>query len=183
MSKSATFRFLTLAALLGIFATGLAFLALRSTGPSGAIEIILPKDQAPREFVVYVTGAVATEGVYTLREGDRIVDSVEAAGGLTPAADGTAVNLAQRLVDGEHVHIPLAGEGPVAPAGSSRLVNLNTASQDQLETLPGIGPTRASAIIAHRSGNGSFARVEDLLLVEGIGAGTLASIRDLVVVR
>ena len=183
MDRPATFRFLVVAALVGIFATGLAFLVLRSSGPGDSIEIILPQDQAAREIAVHVTGAVGLEGVYTLREGDRVIDAVEAAGGLSPSADGAAVNLAQRLRDGEQIRVPRLGEPPAPPAGVAGLLDLNAASTAELEELPGIGPARALAIVAYRDGNGGFGRVEDLLRVDGIGPGTLAGIRDLVLVR
>ena len=183
------FRVAVLALLTAVFGTGLAFLVLRAGEGAGTIEILLPRDSPAREAVVYVSGAVAREGVYTLREGDRVADAVEAAGGFAPDADRDNLNLAARLSDEQHVRVPRLGESiaGAAPATASAsppgLVNINTASQAQLEGLPGIGPRLAQAIIEYRRASGGFSRVEDLLKVPRIGEETLARLRPYISVR
>ncbi|MFT4052387.1 MAG: ComEA family DNA-binding protein [Microbacterium sp.] len=135
---------------------------------------------------VHVYGAVVAPGLYRLDEGARVMDVIAAAGGLTPDADDTAVNLARRLTDGEQLRIPVAGEAsaPATDAGaaSDGRVNLNTADATALDTLPGIGPAIAERIIQWREDNGAFTSVDDLLSVSGIGEKTLAALRDLVTV-
>lgn len=182
------FRAATLVVLLAILGTGLAFLVLRAAGPSRSLEIILPTASPPGEAVVYVTGAVQREGVYTLREGDRVADAVQAAGGLAPEADRARVNLAARLADEEHIHVPRTGEAaPPALAGSAgsvgRLIDINSATQKELEGLPEIGPKLAQAIIDYRSANGPFSRIEDLLQVPRIGEGILEQVRPFITAR
>lgn len=142
---------------------------------------------APSEVVVHVAGAVLAPGVHRLPPGARVVDAVEASGGLAPDADASAVNLAALLVDGAQVYVPRLGEAPpaVAAVGASAAdasgpVDLNTADAALLETLPGIGPATAAAIIDHRERHGPFASVEGLLEVRGIGEAKLAALRDLV---
>ncbi|WP_448656236.1 helix-hairpin-helix domain-containing protein [Microbacterium lacticum] len=140
---------------------------------------------------VHVFGAVQRPGLYRLDEGARVVDVIAAAGGLTPEADETAVNLARRVADGEQLRLPAIGEAP-PPAGgaaggagavaSGGRVNLNTADIAALDTLPRVGPAIAERIIQWRETNGAFTSVDDLLAVPGIGEKMLASIRDLVTV-
>lgn len=158
------------------------------------------RDGSGGSITVHVAGAVVRPGVVTLPEGGRAVDAVAAAGGLAPGADPDRVNLAAPLVDGVRLTIPLVGQpvpvevvpqGPgnsgqggtgssgAAPAGP---VDLNTADAGQLDALPGIGPSTAAAIIAHRDENGPFASVDALLDVRGIGEAKLEALRDLVVV-
>jgi competence protein ComEA len=166
-------------------AGGIALLVRRGA-PSG-VEVTPPPAAVRADVTVHLTGAVTSPGVYTLPEGGRLQDAVSAAGGLAREADEQRVNLATRLRDGEQYHIPRLGEastpapGLVAPPAST-LVNLNTASAEQLATLPGIGATRAQAIVAYRQQHGSFQRVEDLLAVSGIGPSTLERLRTLVTV-
>ena len=135
--------------------------------------------------VVHVAGAVMAPGVQRLAAGSRVIDAIEAAGGLRADADADRVNLAAELVDGTQVYVPAVGEpAPPAVSGSSGTpagpIDLNTADEAALETLPGVGPATAAAIIDHRERNGPFASVDELLDVRGIGEAKLAQIRDLV---
>lgn len=138
-----------------------------------------------------MAGKVRRPGLVTLPTGARVADALRAAGGARPGVDTTALNLARPLVDGEQivVGIPtLAGNPPETPAGSSPtagvpvLVDLNTATMEQLDTLPGVGPVTAQAILDWRAEHGAFTTVDELLEVDGIGDATLADLRDLVTV-
>lgn len=146
------------------------------------------------KVVVHVTGQVHAPSVVTLAAGARVQDAVEAAGGLKTGADTEAVNLARVLQDGEQIHIPEVGEEPGAgPAGAGTgasgaagadqnagvPIELNSADATALQTLPGVGPVTAEAIIAHRETQ-PFTSVEDLLLVQGIGPKTYDRLKDLV---
>lgn len=136
----------------------------------------------PTTITVYVNGAVAHPGVYALPDGSRVVQALAAAGGLTEDADADGLNQARPLRDGEQVYVPARGTPPpplVAPAGGaapstkavapSGRVNLNTATKEELDTLPGIGPALAERIIQYREKNGPFQRPEDLKKVPGLG--------------
>jgi len=145
----------------------------------------------PSEVVVYVAGAVAAPGVYTLASPARVTDAVAAARGATVDADLDVVNLAATLHDGQRIYVPKVGETvpPVvagdttvdsaAPAGP---VDINTASADQLDVLPGVGPSTAAAIIAYRDLHGPFQAIDQLGDVRGIGPSKLDAIRGLVTV-
>ncbi|MBR6459435.1 MAG: helix-hairpin-helix domain-containing protein [Actinomycetaceae bacterium] len=146
-------------------------------------------ESSSADIVVYISGAVAAPGVYTLPAGSRVNNGVEAAGGLSQDAQSALVNLASTLSDGEHIHIPAQGEdvltpntagGAQVPDGSSGKININTASAAQLEELPGIGPALSQTIISWREDNGRFASPEDLLEVSGIGQAKYAKLKDLV---
>jgi competence protein ComEA len=137
--------------------------------------------------VVQAAGAVMQPGLYRLPPGSRVDDLVQAAGGLASDADPDRVNLAALLSDGEKVYIPRVGEALPADAsagGASSAaaspIDLNTASIAQLDTLPGVGPATAQAIIDYRSQHGRFRSVDELLKVRGIGQAKLDQIRALV---
>ncbi len=134
------------------------------------------------EIFVHVLGAVEHPGLYGLREGDRAVDAVAAAGGYTDDADRAHLNLARFVVDGEQIRVPVVGEVPLAAPGmtASGLVNLNTADATALETLPRVGPALAARIIDWREANGGFTTIDDLLNVAGIGTKTFDGLKDLV---
>ena len=143
-------------------------------------------ERAP--VVVHVAGAVRAPGVHVLVEGDRVIDAIAAAGGETPGADIQVLNLAAPVVDGQRIHVPLEGEAPEVdpggPAGTATgPIDINRAPAEVLETLPGIGPATAAAIIDDRTRNGPSATVDDLDRVSGIGPATLSRLRDLVTVR
>lgn len=137
-------------------------------------------------IVVHVAGEVRSPGVYELAAGDRVVDAIERAGGTRKRADLRALNLAAVLTDGQQVLVPAKVKGGAAAAsgggGPEPKVNLNTATQEELEGLPGIGPVLAQAILDYREEHGPFASVEDLLDVSGIGDSRLEDLRDLVAV-
>jgi competence protein ComEA len=137
----------------------------------------------PTTVVVQAAGAVAHPGVYHLPAGARVADLVSAAGGATTGADLQAVTLAGRLNDGQRVVVPTIGQplpdtGP--PTTRPTPVDLNTATQAELEALPGIGPATALAILSQRERHGPFRTVDDLLDVPGIGPAKLDAFRDLV---
>ena len=164
-------------------------------GGAGGVEIeraeeaAPPAEEEPEEepvtLVVHVDGMVGAPGVYELAEGDRVGDAVTAAGGLSEGADTSSLNLAAPLSDGEKVHVPAEGEtAPAAPADASSggLVNLNTASVEQLDELPGVGEATARAIIEDREANGPFTAPEDLMRVSGIGEKKFAKLEGMVCV-
>jgi competence protein ComEA len=171
--------------LLFVFALagGIALLVRRDTGRG--VEITLPQQAA--QVTVQVSGAVTQPGVYTLPQGARLGDAVRAAGGLAPDGDADRMNLAAPLRDGERYQVPRAGEtasaGVTSAQAQSELVNLNTATQQQLEALPGIGEVRAQAILDYRRRFGLFRSVDDLLNVSGIGPATVDRLRPLVAVE
>lgn len=134
---------------------------------------------------VHILGQVNDPGLYALHDGDRAVDVVAAAGGLTPSADPAALNLARFLSDGEQIIVPAVGQAvPASGAGAGTTipgkVNINTADEPTLETLPRVGPAMAARILAWRAANGRFTAVEDLMSVSGIGEKTFEGLKDLV---
>lgn len=149
----------------------------QSVSPSPAVTII-----------VDVAGEVAQPGVYEFAEGDRVIDAIERAGGQLPKADLSLLNLAAPLTDGTQILVSKAGPpGVVVPGGgtvgsSGGLININSASATELETLSGIGEVLAATIVEYREQNGPFASVDDLMDVSGIGPATLEEIRDQVTV-
>ncbi len=150
----------------------------------------------PQFLTVHIAGAVKSPGVYRLRQGARVNDGVDAAGGATTTADLDSVNLATLLNEGEQIYIPKRGEKPrtittrpqlsvggavsdgVISGGdvATRLININLASATELEQLPGVGPATAKAIVAYREKYGAFNTLEDLLKVRGIGPAKLSEI-------
>lgn len=147
---------------------------------------------ASGEVVVHVTGAVSAPGVYTLPSDARVDDAVRAAG-ATAEADLSQLNLAQKLADGQKITVPTigsastsAGEGtattPADASSDGALVNINTASLEELETLPSIGEVRAQAIITYRETNGGFRTIEELQEVSGIGEKIFADVAPYITV-
>ncbi len=141
---------------------------------------------ATKKIVVDVVGAVARPGLYRLATGSRVADAVARAGGLTRRAERTAVNLAAPLADGEQLLVAARGAsgvgasgGPAGPAASP--VSLSTATAEQLDSLPGVGPVTAQKIIAYREQNGPFASVEALDAIPGIGPARIADLKGLAV--
>ena len=138
------------------------------------------------ELVVDVAGKVRRPGIAVLPAGSRVVDALDAAGGARRGVDLTGLNLARLIVDGEQILVGVApapgvaGSLGTAPPEGASLVNLNTADQTVLETLPGVGPVTAEAILAWRTDNGGFTSVDELLEVDGIGEATLEDLAPLV---
>lgn len=133
--------------------------------------------------LVHVAGAVRDPGLYEVAADGRVADAISAAGGPRPAADLDGLNLAEVLRDGQKIDVPRRGESPdpaASPVSTLGPVSLNAADHAGLETLPGIGPAKAAAIIAYRDSIGSFESIEQLLEVDGIGPATLENIRPYV---
>lgn len=176
-----------------------------ASGPAPGGDGVPTSAAAP--VVVQAAGAVVVPGVYRLAPGSRVDDLVRRAGGLTPDADVDRVNLAALVGDGERVWVPRRGEDAVPPVvagtgtgvvaggghpggpigtgtdgtpSSASPLDLNTATAEQLDELPGVGPATAAAILAYRDANGPFRSVEDLLEVRGIGDAKLDQLRSLV---
>jgi competence protein ComEA len=136
-----------------------------------------------RRLVVHVAGAVRRPGLYRLREGARIADAVARAGGAARRAELSAVNLAAPLVDGAQVLVPLRGPAGSPPGGEPAAagpVSLGSATVEQLDELPGVGPVTAQKIVDYRAEHGPFRSVDDLDAIPGIGPARLEQIRDLV---
>lgn len=147
-----------------------------------------------RTIKVYISGAVLMPGIYDIPMGSRAYNAVEAAGGMTNDADADRVNLAKKLKDGDHVNVPFMKQGRakgsitskasnplqaalVTDSSKNSSVNINTASQSELDSLPGIGPAMAKRIIAERE-KAPFTSVDDLLRVKGIGKAKLGKLRS-----
>ena len=189
-------------AALAIFGAVSAFGISESEG-SDSLDTIIVEDAAPKAeeemegCVVYITGCVANPGVVDLDAHARLSEAIEAVGGFTEDADRTSINLAQEVVDGSHIHVPSIAESqdasqesvvesPSSQGGGSSSqggkVNLNTASKTELMTLSGIGESKAAKIIQYREDKGSFASVDELAQVSGIGEKTVEALRDSVCV-
>ncbi len=188
---------------------GVVVLVVALRGPAAPVEVGLPlagqagdpalttttttpPTTAAPEVVVHAAGALRSPGVYRLVAGARVAEVVEAAGGPLDDSDLDRLNLAAAVADGQQVYVPRRGEAatpmpgpapasPTATATPAR-VDLNTATAEQLDTLPGVGPATAQAILAERERRGRFATVEELLEVRGIGDAKLDALRDLVTV-
>ncbi|HEX4688032.1 MAG TPA: ComEA family DNA-binding protein [Nocardioides sp.] len=156
--------------------------------PQGTEPGTTPPGAARARVVVDVTGKVRRPGIAVLRQGARVVDALRAAGGARPGVDLGGLNLARVLTDGEQVVVGQVGvAGPVTAASGSTspvtgLVNINTADQTTLESLPDVGPVTAQAILTWRSQHGGFASVDQLLDVDGIGDATLAKLTPYVTI-
>lgn len=211
MEPFGRFRGYVLLSLFWVILGGVGAIVLRWPRPE-PIVIITPTAPPPTatpataeapHLQVHVTGAVARSGVYCLPAGSRLVHAVEAAGGMAPDADEERINLADHLVDGQQVYVPRRGTpAPPSPTSARPLdaipqhartsggsatgggvVNINTASAAELETLPGIGPALAERIIAHREANGPFGDPAEIVAVRGIGEATYAKLADRITVR
>jgi competence protein ComEA len=176
--------------------TLLAFIILAAAVLSGAILLLSTRPEpvrltinaphptaTPGPVTVYVTGAVAkSEMLVLLPSGSRAQDAIKLAGGATSKADLKRVNLAAILHDGDQVHVPAQGETlALATPSGGPVVHINTATVEELDTLPGVGPALAAKIIEHRNTYGFFQSLDDLDEVPGIGAALLQRLASLVV--
>jgi competence protein ComEA len=181
---------------LAVVGAGLVVIVRSSDPPAPAVERVAATPAAEASpspsgrVVVHVSGQVTTPGVYELPEGSRVQDALEAAGGPLAEADPNALNLAAVLADGQKVTIPKPGEvladdgtGTAQGAGvPGARVNLNLATQAQLEELPGVGPVLAQRIITHRQTKGRFTSPRQLLEVSGFGPKKYESVKDQITV-
>jgi competence protein ComEA len=188
---------IALVAVVGVTVAGAGFWYVRSlpapvqvrSGPSGALVAAPTASASPATVIlVDVAGWVRRPGVYEFAEGARVIDAIDAAGGARPGAVLSSLNLAAPLVDGTQVLVPKESQSApttetgTGTSGATGLVNVNSATNAELETLPGIGEVIAQAIVDHRTENGPFTSVEQLVDVSGIGDATLEDIRELVTV-
>ena len=137
------------------------------------------------QIFIYVCGEVKKPGVYQMFLNQRVSDAISKAGGFTKKADRVALNLAEKITDGQQILVPAtgaSGEGSQQPAGtaSSRdnLVNINTAGKEELMTLPGIGESRAESILTYRNEHGAFLKIEDIMNISGIKEAAFGKIKD-----
>jgi competence protein ComEA len=183
-----------LGALLTLLAIGAIYLV--SSQPRGK-PIELPTSLPPLPLKVYITGAVANPGVYSIPRLSRVENVIQAAGGFLETADTQKINLASKLIDGEEIVVPYIGQNisttsPRSPTAPTQIIqaspsidnplNINTGTEEQLDNLPGIGAAKAQQIIAFRQQNGPFQNIDDLQNVPGIGPGIFAKIKDLITV-
>jgi competence protein ComEA len=169
---------------------GVPLVSAATTALPGASS--LPAVANGNTVLAHAAGAVRRPGLYELAAGERVADLLEAAGGATRVADLDRVNLAAPVADGTQVIVPRRGEpapslstptdGPSPSDPPAAPVNINLAGPDELETLPGVGPATAAAIIEYRDANGPFASPDELIDVPGIGEAKLAAVADLVTV-
>ena len=172
----------TIAALLAL---GVLLIAMQQTRGGAPIEVKLHDPPAADGVVkVYITGAVARPGIYQVQAGDRYGDALALAGGPTEDAEPLAVNMARRVRDEDHIHVPRHGEAALgALASGEAAVHLNTATLAQLEALPGIGPVRAQKIVESRVKDGVFTRPEELVQRKLMPQSMFDSVRERLQVR
>jgi competence protein ComEA len=200
-------RMVVVGAVVVAAAVALAFYVLRLADRNGGPAIVIEDPRADATIVVEVAGEVATPGVYGFPYGARVNDALVRAGGAGPEADLSGLNLAQRLGDGDRLVVPrllptapapvhewtavppgqpptatIAAPMPAAAVAGGSPININTATAEELETLPEIGETRAEAIVAYREANGPFASVDELVNVDGISERIVEVLRPHVTV-
>ncbi len=187
---------LSIAVVIGLIIGGL--ITIIASPPRGNAIELMPV-VTPSRIIIYITGAVNKPGVYELPVDSRIIDAISIAEGLTKNANDAGVNMADRLEDGTKVYIPIIGESVFStdrsevitindgcdPSAADKSlqtgrININSATIDDLDTLPGIGPEKAKEIIAYRQQYGNFRNIEDILLVPGIGAKLFEDIEGLI---
>ena len=176
---------------------GTVYVLRRPESTPATIVIVTPSPRPSAtvaSILVDVRGAVNKPGVYSLAAGSRLQDALTLAGDMLPNADPRALNLARKLNDGEQIYVPLQGEiPPTVPSASGKSdtksaatptragkLNINTATLSELDTLPGIGPVTAQAIIDYRNQNGAFKKIDDVKKVRGIGDSLYNQIKDLI---
>jgi len=152
-------------------------------------QVVIQEGEAdPEMIIVHVEGQVELPGVYELPQESRVMNAIEAAGGLTAGADRSQVNLAKKINDEEQIYIPKEGEIRLETQGQTganngaspggKLVNINQASKEELTTLPGVGPALAERILAYRRDHGSFKGIEDIMQVSGIGEKKFEALKE-----
>lgn len=156
-------------------------------------------------IIIDIAGEIVTPGVYVLKEGSRLIDAIEMAGGLTEKADVRFINRAEIIFDGSKIYIPAKEEATetssgttyassggatyatagrtTVTGGANQLININTASSEELQKIPGVGPSTAEKIIAYRTTYGKFKTIEDLINISGIGNKTLEKMKGYITVR
>jgi competence protein ComEA len=179
--------FIVVGVLLGV---GVLFLVTRP--PRGEPIALLPPPTAS-PVTVYVSGSVINAGMYSLPVGSRVNDAIQAAGGFSDQANTSAINLAKVLEDGEQIAVPVLNDASVNNGDSSpispnvnlsvALININTATLEELDTLPGIGPITSQDIIDYRKANGPFSSIEAIMDVPGIGQAKFDKIKELISVE
>lgn len=138
-----------------------------------------PEPKEPEEAFVYVCGEVEVPGVYEVTTESRVYEVIALAGGLTEEADTAAVNQAEAVYDGMMITVPAAGEEPSSSGqASDGRVNINTASREEILTLPGIGESKADSILSYREEHGRFSAPEDLMQIPGIKEGVFGKLKD-----
>ena len=167
---------ITYGVLIGILAAGIIWISV--SHPWGEAVTLLPT-ATPGLLTVYINGAVATPGVYSLPEGSRVDAAVQAAGGFLPGAEKDNINLAMLLTDGQQINVPGIVDTSHVNVGR---VNINTATAAEFDTLPGIGPTTAQAIVDYRLQHGLFQVIQDIQNVPGVGPATYEGIKDFITV-
>jgi competence protein ComEA len=179
-----------LAVALVCLAAAVFFVHQRHAANAGAAPLrvapVVPASPArPKSIVVDVAGAVSRPGLYRLASGARVADAVARAGGLARGAERTAVNLAAPVADGQQVLVPArgaaAGVASSEAPGATGPISLSSATAEQLDTLPGVGPVTAQKIVEYRSQHGAFTSVEALDAIPGIGPARIADLKGLVV--
>ena len=133
-------------------------------------------------ILVYISGAVQNPGLYRLEHNTNIGNAIQTAGGLLPYADVDTINLAESIQEGQHIHIGFNFHGNPESLLRSKKVNINTGTEKELDSLPGIGSTMAKRIIEYREQNGPFTKIEDIKHVKGIGDGLFKKIKDKITV-
>ena len=160
--------------------------------PAASVALVPPPAVSPAEVVVQMAGAVVHPGVYRLAAGSRIGDLLSAAGGAVPGVDPAVLALAAKVSDGQRVYLPVPGEptsilsagasaaSAASGASSASPLDLNAATVEQLDALPGVGPATAAAIVAYRDKHGGLRSVDELLEIKGLGASKVDALRSLV---
>lgn len=170
-----------------VIVAGLGVMVFRHFAADGPEEILIEepgsqgKVQSERagQIVVHVAGAVKREGVYRLKFGDRIIDALELAGGAIPSANLSSINLAEKVKDGQKVLVPVKRKVlERVSRTSSGKVSINTATENELCKIKGIGKSTAKRIIEYRSTSGPFSKIEDIMKVKSIGKGKFGKIKD-----
>ncbi len=161
----------------GVILTAIGFIV--TAPPRGTGIMLTPME--PKELVVHIDGEINSPGVYAMKPESRVQDVVNAAGGMKPSARSEGLNLARHISDGEKITIP--SQEQAITESQADLLDLNSATLNELDDLPGIGKVRAQSIIDYRNQQGLFTSIEQLLLVPGISEDVYGGIKDLIYIR